>query len=188
VVFATVGTDHHPFDRLIGWMDGWLDRCADRSVSGLVQSGTSAQPRRARGVDYLGYDEMEAAMGGALAVVTHGGPGSIMLCSYLGKRPIVVPRQSALGEHVDDHQVAFSRRIAAEGKIDLAESEERFFELLDAALARGASSAISGGREHVDRAVRQFGGLVDDLLSEPARPRRRSSLSALRRNRSSRRT
>ena len=24
LVFVSVGTDHHPFDRLIGWVDAWL--------------------------------------------------------------------------------------------------------------------------------------------------------------------
>ena len=34
------------------------------------------------------------------AVVCHGGPGTIMLCVSLGKRPIVIPRMATRGEHV----------------------------------------------------------------------------------------
>ena len=62
----------------------------------------------------------------ARVVVCHGGPGTIMLAATLGKMPIVMPRSSALGEHVDDHQVAFCKRIAADGAILLATTEDEF--------------------------------------------------------------
>jgi UDP-N-acetylglucosamine transferase subunit ALG13 len=171
-IFTTVGTDHHPFDRVVGWVDRWLSANAERGITGLIQTGTSARPQHAACTDYLGHEEMEAAVGSAIAVITHGGPGSIMLCSYLGKRPIVVPRQSALGEHVDDHQVVFSRRVAADGRIDLAETEERLVELLDRAVTLGSSAGSSGGREHVAHAVHRFERLANDLVRQPALGRR----------------
>jgi UDP-N-acetylglucosamine transferase subunit ALG13 len=167
-VFATVGTDHHPFDRLVDWMDRWLEANVGRAVTGVIQTGTSAPPQVARSAPYLGHAEMEAAVADAVAVVTHGGPGSIMLCCYMGKKPIVVPRRSDLGEHVDDHQVLFSRRLAAEGRIDLAEGEEGFSALLDRALERGGCAASPEDVRHVAEAVRRFEGLVDDLLGRPA--------------------
>ncbi|MGH2944711.1 MAG: glycosyltransferase [Solirubrobacteraceae bacterium] len=165
MVFATVGTDHHPFDRMIRWVDRWLGANVDRGVTGFVQTGTSASPQRARSADYLGYEQMEAAMRDAIAVVTHGGPGSIMLCSYLGKKSIVVPRRASLGEHVDDHQVLFSRRLAAEGQIELAETEERLGELLDRALVHGATLASPSERDRVARTAKRFERLVDELLT-----------------------
>ena len=39
-------------------------------------------------------------------------PGEALQAFAHGKVPIVVPRQSAFGEHVDDHQVRFARKIA----------------------------------------------------------------------------
>jgi UDP-N-acetylglucosamine transferase subunit ALG13 len=172
-VFVTVGTDHHPFDRLVRWVDAWLVANAERGVTGLIQTGTSAAPRRAASTAYLGHAEMEAAVRRARAVVTHGGPGSIMLCSYLGKKPIVVPRRHGLGEHVDDHQVVFSRRLAAEGGIELAETERGLHDLLDSALSRGPSAVSIGGREHVREAVQRFESMADALLREPRRSSRR---------------
>lgn len=167
-VFVTVGTDHHPFDRLVEWTDRWLTAHVAEGVTALVQTGTSAEPNWAEHADYLGHAEMEDAVAGAMAVVTHGGPGSIMLCSYLGKKPIVVPRESARGEHVDDHQVVFSRRLATEGRIDLAETEERFAELLDRALARRGNIASSEDLRHIAEAVERFEGLMDELLARPS--------------------
>jgi UDP-N-acetylglucosamine transferase subunit ALG13 len=176
-IFATVGTDHHRFDRMVEWVDRWLEVRAFRGATGLVQTGTSATPRCARSVEYLGYDQMEATIRQATAVVSHGGPGSIMLCASLGKRAIVVPRRESLGEHVDDHQLVFSRRLAAEGRIELAETADSLGELLDRALERGTSMVTDGG-DGVGVAVERFRGLVDALLAghagpPPERPLRR---------------
>ena len=58
----------------------------------------------------------------------------------MGAVPIVVPRQHRLGEHVDDHQVAFSRRLAADGGgIHLAETEAELHRLLDRVAAEPAA-------------------------------------------------
>ncbi|MDQ3891184.1 MAG: glycosyl transferase family 28 [Actinomycetota bacterium] len=170
VVFAAVGTDHHPFDRLVAWLDRWLALTGADAHSCFVQAGTSRPPERARSRAYLRHDEMEEAVRGATAVVTHAGPGTIMLCRYLGKTPIVVPRLQRLGEHVDDHQVLFARRLAAAGEIEIAETRTQFFALLDEAVNGGG-----GGRSERDpdvgEAVRQFEELVGGLLGGKRRDR-----------------
>lgn len=170
LVFVTVGTDHHPFDRLIQWIDDWLANGRETRVSCFVQRGTSARPRHAHSSEYVAYTEMEAIIRSSIAVVSHGGPGSIMLCRYRDKWPIVVPRTRRLGEHVDDHQLAFSRRLAAAGEIRLAETEERLSQLLEEAVA--GNPANSGnptnspthGRGLAADAVHRFEALMDDLL------------------------
>ena len=105
----------------------------------------------------------------AAVVVCHGGPGTIMLAATMGKRPIVVPRRKAAGEHVDDHQHAFTRRIAADGAIILAESESDFRGYLSGVLhanggeppaaaaheARGRRPAVRGARRGPLRAERR---------------------------------
>jgi UDP-N-acetylglucosamine transferase subunit ALG13 len=124
----------------------------------------SSPARRAPWRHYLAYPEMEAALREASAVVSHGGPGTIMLALAAGKKPIVVPRRSALGEHVDDHQVNFARRASDRGTIWLAESIGRFRELLDTAAAHPEqfmSNPPELGRAVAFRKVEQ---LVDDLI------------------------
>jgi hypothetical protein len=47
LLLVTVGTDHHPFDRLVRWVDGWLASSPRRHDSGLtclMQTGTAAPP------------------------------------------------------------------------------------------------------------------------------------------------
>jgi UDP-N-acetylglucosamine transferase subunit ALG13 len=174
LLLVTVGTDHHPFDRLVGWVDAWL-AAAPRRLHCLMQTGTSAPPRGpAEWRAYLEFDALEAAMASAAAVVCHGGPGTILGARHQGAVPIVVPRQHRLGEHVDDHQVAFARRLAAagEGGIHLAETEADLHRLLDRVAAEPAAFRSGPEARATAAAVREFERLVDGLVG--GRPARRA--------------
>jgi UDP-N-acetylglucosamine transferase subunit ALG13 len=166
LVFVTVGTDHHPFDRLVRWLEAWLESGAKHRVRCLLQHGASVPSRVARSCDFLGYDEMERAIHEATAVVCHGGPATIMLAAGAGKVPIVVPRVRALGEHVDDHQVLFARRLERERRIVLAETETRFRLFVERALAvpLAVPQRVSSSS---DEAVRRFEEIVDELMAVP---------------------
>jgi UDP-N-acetylglucosamine transferase subunit ALG13 len=166
-LLVTVGTDHHPFDRLVRWVDAWL-ASAPRGFRCLMQTGTSAPPAGpADWQAYLEVDALEAAMAEAAAVVCHGGPGTILGARHLGAVPIVVPRQHRLGEHVDDHQVAFARRLAAAGGgIHLAETEADLHRLLDRVAAEPAAFRAGPEDRATAPAVAEFGRLVDRLVGE----------------------
>jgi UDP-N-acetylglucosamine transferase subunit ALG13 len=164
LVFVTVGTDHHPFDRLVGWIDGWLDTEAGSRVSCLVQSGTSRPPALAEHRDYVSYQEMEENLARAVAVVCHGGPASVMMARWAGKRPVVVPREHRFGEHVDDHQVVFSRRLATEGDIAMALDEPAFRAALEEALAGAGAVDRQVEASRVAEAVSRFERLVDGMF------------------------
>jgi UDP-N-acetylglucosamine transferase subunit ALG13 len=164
LVFASVGTDFHPFDRLSRWIDAWLEAGGSAAARCFVQTGTSAVPRHAEHRQYLGHAEMEEMVRAADVVVCHGGPGTIMLAATLGKRPIVVPRRKRYGEHVDDHQLAFAERIAAEGAIVLAQAEDELRTCLDAALGRSAEASLPPAGAGPAAAVAMFEQLVDDLV------------------------
>jgi UDP-N-acetylglucosamine transferase subunit ALG13 len=171
LVFVTVGTDHHPFDRLCAWADAWVADARHPEVSWFVQSGTSKAPQAAPWRDYVGYDEMCTLMLRAVAVVCHGGPATIMDARRLGRVPIVVPRSADLGEHVDNHQQRFARRMAELGQIHLARSREEMFELVEKAIADPSAFAVSSDGAEIAAAVAKFEELVDGLFS-PGRARR----------------
>jgi UDP-N-acetylglucosamine transferase subunit ALG13 len=157
------------------WIDAWLDGGGSEAARCFVQTGTSAVPRLAEHRDYLGYEEMEAMVREAAAVVCHGGPGTIMLASNLGKRPIVVPRQKSQGEHVDNHQCAFAERIARDGAILLASSEDDLRSHLDSALGlAGAAAELPVAGVGPGPAVEMFEQLIDELLDRTRTARRRA--------------
>jgi UDP-N-acetylglucosamine transferase subunit ALG13 len=173
LLLVTVGTDHHPFDRLVRWAQAWLDGHPGR-LRCLMQTGTSAPPTGgAEWRAYLEFDALQQAMAAAAAVVGHGGPGTILGARHQGAVPIVVPRQHRLGEHVDDHQVAFSRRLAASGGggIHLAETEADLHRLLDRVVASPAAFRAGPGDRATAGAMREFGRLVDGLVGKRPVPR-----------------
>jgi UDP-N-acetylglucosamine transferase subunit ALG13 len=163
LVFVTVGTDHHPFDRLVAWADAWMAAGRHHGAPCLIQSGTSKPPAQAEWHDYIRYDEMCAAMSSAIAVVCHGGPATIMDARRLGRVPIVVPRSADLGEHVDNHQQRFARRMSELGEIHVAGNQDELFGLLDRAVADPDAFGVHQNGDEIAAAVRRFEELVDGL-------------------------
>jgi UDP-N-acetylglucosamine transferase subunit ALG13 len=164
LVLVTVGTDHHPFDRLIGWIDRWTPPAPVRAV---VQYGTAVPPHAAGGVAFLAPDEFAALLDAADAVVCSGGPGAIMETRAVGLRPIVVPRRASLGEHVDDHQRAFADFMAGRDLVTLADDEPGLRRALDA-VARDRLTYRIDLAEHEAEGIARIGSLIDELVDGAA--------------------
>ena len=162
-ILVTVGTDHHRFDRLIEWFDEWVanQQVADH-IDGFVQRGTSVVGR-VDSVEYLEFKQLREAIRSADVVITHGGPGSIMECRRWGRLPIVCPRDPTRGEHVDNHQQLFSKRLAAQGQILLAMTKEDLFAHLDAMTVDPQHVPVDDDR-HVERAVGRVGRIIERLV------------------------
>lgn len=183
-VTVIVGTDHHPFDRLIGWVNGWLGHHPQQAARFFVQAGTSSVTPACPWAAFLGIDELTDVLDETDVLVCHGGPASIAEAWSRGQLPIVVPRLRRLGEHVDDHQLDFSVRVAELGRIRLAQVRSEFGELLDEAAGDITGFRTSGLKSDVDAVVSRFGTLVDELVSRPPRgrfirPFRRSSTDSV---------
>ena len=58
------------------------------------------------------YKVMEEYVNEAHIIITHGGPASFIMPMRIGKVPIVVPRQYQFNEHVNNHQVDFTKAVA----------------------------------------------------------------------------
>lgn len=81
------------------WQTGHTD------VTGLVARPTPWVPAR----------DLGRAVAEADLVVTHAGMGATLDALDAGKLPVVVPRRSAHGEQVDDHQVELARELHRRG-------------------------------------------------------------------------
>ena len=165
-ILLTLGTDHHRFDRLVGWVDRWAGAHPDASV--LVQHGPATPPSHAEGVVMLGYDELVAEMAAADVVIAQGGPATIMDARSVGHRPIVVPRRGHLHEVVDDHQVAFTDWMSAKELVWLAGDEAELHQLVDAALADPARVRIPPDRGAAEETLEAFRRVVDPLTDRRA--------------------
>lgn len=170
-VIALAGTDHHPFDRLVDWMDEAALR--RRDVRFVVQHGATRAPRVAEGRDFIPFDELGPLLSQAALVVCHGGPGTITDAREAGHVPVCVPRDPALGEHVDGHQQRFAAMAAEQGLVRLPGSEQAFHTLVVTSLIprprREAASPIT--RERDDARARLAVELDELIRRGPARRR-----------------
>ena len=175
-VFVTAGTDHHPFDRLMDMVVAWAAarRAAGRPVSVFFQYGTSRPPEGHESAAYLGYGEMLSKTRSAVAIVSHGGPATIIDARAAGRVPIVVPRRQELGEHVDNHQVRFTTLLDERGEAFLARDPHHLHELLDASLADPVCQSMdASAAEKLRASTARIAALIEAALSEGVRPRRR---------------
>ncbi|HET7902770.1 MAG TPA: glycosyltransferase [Candidatus Nanopelagicales bacterium] len=167
-VVVSVGTDHHPFDRLMGWLETWYAAQGD-GVTLFVQHGSSRLPGTADGAVLMPREELRARMGEADVVVLQAGPGGIIDALVMGRRPIVVPRLPELGEIVDGHQVAFARHLAEQDQIDVAEDEPGLARLLDESVASPGSRVRERYVVRSAETARRIGDIVEQLVASGGR-------------------
>ena len=115
MIFVTVGTHEQPFNRLIEEVDKLKgEGLIEDEV--IIQRGYSTYtPKYCKCYDLISYDDMQKYNKEARIVITHGGPASFIDVLALGKTPIIVPRQSKYNEHVNDHQLEFSKALLMRG-------------------------------------------------------------------------
>lgn len=165
-IVETVGSDHHPFDRLIGWTDTWAANHLSH-IELSVQHGTAPAPLHGEAMPYLPHPALMRLMEEADVVVTQGGPMGIVETRRMGLKPIVVPRLKAFGEVVDDHQVDLCRRLADRGDIWLAEDEATLHASLDLALADPSALRFDpvDAQAGIEESVARFAAVVANLPS-----------------------
>lgn len=134
-ILVTLGTDVHPFERLISWCEELM---ATNGVEMTVQYGYSRPAVGADNHEMMPAEQFHRAIESADLVVAQGGPGGIMEARALGRFPLVVPRDPALGEHVDGHQQIFAAMLAERGLVRLAHTQDEFREAVDEMLRDGS--------------------------------------------------
>jgi UDP-N-acetylglucosamine--N-acetylmuramyl-(pentapeptide) pyrophosphoryl-undecaprenol N-acetylglucosamine transferase len=111
-VVVLLGTIPYPFRRLVlrlleilpaGASVTWQTGATD--VSNLPIASRGEMPG----------DELHAAIHAADVVVAHAGTGSALAALEAGKCAVLVPRERAHGEHVDDHQREIAGELAGRG-------------------------------------------------------------------------
>ncbi|MBV9837556.1 MAG: hypothetical protein JO156_05520 [Solirubrobacterales bacterium] len=81
-------------------------------------------------------DELRRALVQADVVVGHAGGGSALQVMEAGKCPVLVPREAAHREHVDDHQLQIAKMLPALGLAVAARAQELSLSHLEEAAQR----------------------------------------------------
>ena len=137
MILVTLGTHPQPMDRLIVALDGLLASGAVDDEIIITGPICGRQPSLARALGIQPYDVLVGWARTATAIVTHGGPASI------GHSPVIVPRDPAFGEHVDDHQIRFANWLAERRNVTVVRDMGKLEEALRGTLSRQANTPLS---------------------------------------------
>ena len=111
MIFVTVGTHEQPFNRLVEYVDR-LAQSEEITEEIIIQTGYSTyKPKNCIYKEFFSYQEMLKNVSDASIVITHGGLSSFIMPLQVGKIPIVIPRKKEFNEHVNNHQIEFSRIV-----------------------------------------------------------------------------
>ncbi len=87
--------------------------------------------------------ELKAAIADADLVIAHSGIGSALTALELGRSPVLLPRRTRFGEHIDDHQSMIAKELNSLGLAVSAEAHE----LTAAHLLRAAATEVKHTEE-----------------------------------------
>lgn len=166
MIFVTVGTHEQQFNRLIEEIDR-LKGNGTIEDDVFIQTGFSTyEPKYCKWSKLIPYKEMQRLNREARIVITHGGPATFIAPLQIGKIPIVVPRQHAYEEHVNDHQVEFSKAVAERNKnilpiYDIKDMEETILNY-DKLVSKINKSNVSNNKKFCE----EFEKLVESVIGE----------------------
>ncbi|WP_436699561.1 glycosyltransferase [Nocardioides sp. BYT-33-1] len=112
-VMVALGSEHFPFPRAVDAIVAALPAGVDVTWQVGETLGSDGVERNR----WLTARQMTSSMRAADVVITHGGAGSILTALDAGRVPVVLPRQAAHGEHVDDHQVRMVESLSRRGLV-----------------------------------------------------------------------
>jgi UDP-N-acetylglucosamine transferase subunit ALG13 len=147
MILVTVGTEKFQFNRLIRAVDEY---CGLNKRQAFIQTGSSSyKPNNCEWSKFLNYREMQEMINAASVIVAHAGAGTLLSCISNKKVPLVAPRLSRFGEHVDDHQVDFAYLMEEKGLAQVINPEDIFTRLAEMELI-GKPSLSSRNANLVD--------------------------------------
>ena len=144
MIFVTVGMQL-PFDRLIRAMD---EIALDLSIPVIAQTGSGRfKPENMETHQSISPAEFDDLAKRASLIVSHAGIGTVLAARRLRKPLVLLPRQSRLGEHRNDHQLATANQLIGRPGIYVAMEVEELRASIEQALAAPPIKPVEAGDE-----------------------------------------
>jgi UDP-N-acetylglucosamine transferase subunit ALG13 len=156
LILATVGNTEQGFDRLMRAVEEMISSVPNHEDVFIQYGNSRVVPSNCRAVAFVSRDEFDQLILQASLVITHGGAGSIGKCLLSGKRPVVVPRRKAFGEHVNDHQLELVRELESQGRIYAVYDIACLPGAVREARERGATQPLASSESGVSVLVKKF--------------------------------
>lgn len=104
-LFAILGTQKFPFNRLIKALDELVEKGIYLPGEICIQSAYyDYVPQKTKYCKLLPPAEFISLIKETPVIITHAGVNSILTCMQQNKHFLIVPRLKQYGEHVDNHQ------------------------------------------------------------------------------------
>jgi UDP-N-acetylglucosamine transferase subunit ALG13 len=103
MIFITVGTHFHGFERLIQEMDLIAGKIDEEVIAQI--GSTKYQPKNLKYFTYLTEEQISKYFTESRIIVTHAGAGTLLTILKYNKPVIIVPRLKKYNEIIDNHQL-----------------------------------------------------------------------------------
>ncbi len=157
MIFVTVGTHKHPFDRLVKKIDSLV---GDGVITDRIfmQTGSSDYaPKNCEFEKFVGSDKFERLYAEADTIICHAGAGSIINALKNRKHLIIVPRLKKFNEHNDDHQLDLAEAMESEGKAVCVYDVDN----LPDAIKKAATSAVPNMSDVLEKRLVEYLGSLE---------------------------
>ena len=155
MIFATVG-GQLGFDRLIRTVDEWAGETGREDVFCQILDG-EYEPKNTLWERSLTAGAFHERLLDARLIIAHAGMGTIITALEHAKPIVVMPRQAALHEQRNDHQLATAGRFKERNQVIVAMDESELRTNLDRVDDIVASPAISDrASDELLDAIRSF--------------------------------
>ena len=131
MIFITVGTQI-PFDRLLRMVDEIAPHLGGEQIVAQCCRATY-QPRHFTTVQFISPAEFNRIVADARIIIAHAGIGTILTAMQMRKPLVVVPRQAALHEHRNDHQLATAQNLAHDYDVAVAHTAAELLQAINRA-------------------------------------------------------
>ena len=153
--FVSVGNSTQAFRRLLDAVQQIASRLPQPV---FVQYGASDgfDCRTCDSAPYISMIEFERRVNDASLLIMHAGAGSVLHAVRSGKVPVVMPRSSALGEIVDEHQQEFAEALGLMGKLVVCNDPAQLLSAVTAAAHLQSAQAAAASEPALLRSGRQL--------------------------------
>jgi UDP-N-acetylglucosamine transferase subunit ALG13 len=112
-LLVTLGTIPYPFQRLIATVQAAAP--VDCEITWQLGATPADGVKRGEVHQFISADRLAEMCASSDVVVSHAGVGSAFVALSAGKLPVLLARDSAAGEHVDNHQAHIADMLSRKG-------------------------------------------------------------------------
>jgi UDP-N-acetylglucosamine transferase subunit ALG13 len=105
MILVTVGTQI-PFDRLVAMVDAWVSQSGTKQKVVAQVGNSEFKSTNMEVFQSVEPEQFEKYIHDCDFIISHAGMGSILTALRVKKPIVIFPRNAALGEHRNDHQLA----------------------------------------------------------------------------------